>query len=271
MFPYIGGKSQHIKWLDPLFPEHKQFVEVFGGAGWVSVKSQRIATNSIYNDYNTYLANLYYCMVNHREKLLKLLCDTPHSSTEIFRKFQQELFVDCIAVVPGDIETAMKYIYIQTQVFSGTALSAKCVPYFVNVNSNNKYVSKYDTFKKKLSNDTYCQRLDNIIVENMDCCDVIKKYDSENTFFYIDPPYYNMEFYYSQDFPREKHYELSKLLSSISGKFALSYYDFNELSMLYPDNKYRWHKQDVYRAASTRGSVKKDHNNRGVEVLIMNY
>ena len=34
MFPYIGGKAHHVKWLDLLFPDDaKQFVEVFGGAG----------------------------------------------------------------------------------------------------------------------------------------------------------------------------------------------------------------------------------------------
>jgi site-specific DNA-adenine methylase len=41
MFPYIGGKAHHIKYLDSLFPSNAPiFVDVFGGAGWVSVKSQ---------------------------------------------------------------------------------------------------------------------------------------------------------------------------------------------------------------------------------------
>ena len=35
MFPYIGGKKHHSRWIDPLFPsESKTYVEVFGGAMW---------------------------------------------------------------------------------------------------------------------------------------------------------------------------------------------------------------------------------------------
>ena len=36
MFPYIGGKKQHSKWIDPFFPEDANtYVEVFGGAMWM--------------------------------------------------------------------------------------------------------------------------------------------------------------------------------------------------------------------------------------------
>jgi DNA adenine methylase len=271
MFPYIGGKAHHVRWLQEFFPKHNTFVEVFGGAGWVSVKSDRLADTCIYNDYNSYLANLYYCIVNKPTELLNIMNSIVGSDSVTFKQYQRELFVDCVPVVLGDVELAHKYIYIQTQVFSGTALSATCVPYFVDIKSAGKYSSKYETFKKKLANETYRKNLNNITVENVDCCDLIKKYDSPDTFFYVDPPYYNMEFYYSKDFPREKHEELANTLKAITGKFALSYYDFDDLKIFYPEYQYRWHKQDVYRSASTRGALKHDHNNRGQEILIMNY
>ena len=277
MFPYIGGKSHHVGWMNELFPStFASFVEVFGGAGWVSVKSERVdqASLRVYNDFNPLLANVFECLRTDPAALLAEMNKTPKSDTALFKQYQQELFgqLDWSTVTLGDIPLAVKYLYLQTQVFSGTPLSTTCVPYFTETKADGRYPSKYDTFKKKLTNTKILDRLSKIdCVEQLDCCDLIRKYDSENTFFYVDPPYYNMEFYYSREFPREKHQELATVLKSIRGKFALSYYDFDDLKLFYPEDSYRWHRQDVYRSASTRGAVKKNHNNRGTEVLIMNY
>lgn len=36
---WVGGKSQLARTIVELMPEHKTYVEVFGGAGWVLLKS----------------------------------------------------------------------------------------------------------------------------------------------------------------------------------------------------------------------------------------
>jgi DNA adenine methylase len=159
-------------------------------------------------------------------------------------------------------------------VFAGTPLSTTNVSYFTETKAGGKYPSKYDTLRKKLANDTITDRLKEITgVEQMDCVDLIKKYDSPDTFFYVDPPYYNMEFYYSKDFPREKHQELADILANIQGKFALSYYDFDDLKVFYPEDKFTWHKQSVYRSAATRSGNNANYKtkSKGTEILIMNY
>lgn len=279
MFPYIGGKAHHIKWLDPLFPsDSKKFVEVFGGAGWVSVKSKSIlsASERIYNDFNPLLANVYECLRLDSDRVLELMNNTPKSNLDIYKTFQKELFVDLdwSSVKIGDFELAMKYLYLQTQVFAGTPLSANNVAYFCDIKSNGKYNSKYETLKNKLNNKEIKQRLKDISkVEHLDCLDLIKKYDNPETFFYVDPPYYKMEFYYSKDFPREKHKELAELLSTIKGKFALSYYDFDDLKLFYPEDQFYWHRQTVYRSAATRSGNDDDYSekSKGTEILIMNY
>jgi len=279
MFPYIGGKSHHVSWMDPLFPnEFSTFVEVFGGAGWVSIKSPKVekCQKHIYNDFNPLLANVFECFRLDSQKLLNEMNKVPKSETERYKKYQKELFVDLdwSKVKLGDFNLAVKYLYLQTQVFAGTALSATNVPYFTEVKSNGKYANKYETLKKKLENENIRNRLSKFSkVENMDCIELIKKYDSPNTFFYVDPPYYNMEFYYSKDFPREKHKELADILSKIQGKFALSYYDFDDLKNFYPEDKFNWHKQSVYRSAATRSSGKQNYKlkSKGTEILIMNY
>jgi DNA adenine methylase len=279
MFPYIGGKAHHVKWMDNLFPSNfNTFVEVFGGAGWVSVKSKKVSdsTTRIYNDFNPLLANVYECLRRDPSLVLTAMNQTPKSEEPRYRQYQKELFVDLDwkTVQLGDLDLAVKYLYLQTQVFAGTPLSAINVPYFTELKANGKYPSKYDTLKKKLSTRKITDRLTAITaVEKLDCVDLIKKYDSPDTFFYIDPPYHNMEFYYSQDFPREKHEELAETLSTIKGRFALSYYDFDDLKKFYPENQFHWHRQSVYRSAATRSGKDKNYRSksRGTEILIMNY
>jgi DNA adenine methylase len=279
MFPYIGGKAHHVGWMNPLFPnKFDTFVEVFGGAGWVSVKSDKVAKakTKVYNDFNPLLANVYECLRTRPEAVLALMNNTPKSDLTLYRQYQQELFgtLDWNNVTLGDVSLAVKYLYLQTQVFAGTPLSTTNVPYFTEQKAGGKYPSKYDTLKKKLTNDKLIERLKQItIAENMDCIDLIKKYDSEDAFFYVDPPYYKMEFYYSKDFPREKHQELADTLANIKGKFALSYYDFDDLRIFYPEDKFKWHRQSVYRSAATRSSTNTNYKekSKGTEILIMNY
>lgn len=279
MFPYIGGKAHHITWMDPLFPSSfSTFAEVFGGAGWTSIKSAKVevAKTRIYNDFNPLLANVYECFRQDPAKLLAGMNAVVKSDAVIYKDFQKQLFVDLDwnSVIPGDFDLAVKYLYLQTQVFAGTPLSEKNVSYFCDVKSNGKYNSKYDTLKGKLSNDKIVKRLQAITaVEKLDCIDLIHKYDSPDTFFYVDPPYFKMEFYYSKDFPREKHKELADTLANIQGKFALSYYDFDDLKLFYPEDKFRWHRQSVYRSAATRSAKSADYaeKSKGTEVMIMNY
>lgn len=279
MFPYIGGKAHHVKWMNPLFPNNfSTFVEVFGGAGWVSIKSEKVGFTQkhIYNDFNPLLANVFECFRQDSARVLAEMNKVPKSDDARYKKYQKELFLtlDWSTVKLGDFALAAKYLYLQTQVFAGTALSATNVPYFTEVKTKGKYPNKYETLKKKLQDQRITKRLQKIsVVEKIDCIDLIKKYDSEDTFFYVDPPYFKKEFYYSKDFPREKHEELAETLKNIKGKFALSYYDFDDLRTFYPKNKFNWHHQSVYRSSATRSGKDENYSqkSKGTEILIMNY
>jgi site-specific DNA-adenine methylase len=172
MFPYIGGKSNHVKWLDPLFPNNgiKTYVEVFGGAGWVGIKSEKIltATTRVYNDFNPFIANIHECFRSKQTELLKQLNGYPKSDRQLYQQFQQEIFgPNPPKVVLGDVELAAKYLYMQTQIFSGVTLNATSPIYFCDVASNGKYASKYEAVKNKLNNKKFTDRLSGVTkVEN---------------------------------------------------------------------------------------------------------
>ena len=63
------------------------------------------------------------------------------------------------------------------------------------------------------------------MIEHDDFRTIIRKYDSPDTLFYVDPPYIGKEKYYAGGFTEKDHLELADLLNRIEGKAIISYYD----------------------------------------------
>ena len=49
---WVGGKSKMVKTLLPMIPEHKCYVEVFGGAGWFGLQHYDKQERGQENDNN---------------------------------------------------------------------------------------------------------------------------------------------------------------------------------------------------------------------------
>jgi DNA adenine methylase len=190
---------------------------------------------------------------------------TPEIYKQQFISFQAEVFNEGFSVEPGDYEVAAKYVYILTQVFSGSKPETSG---FIDLKG--KYKSKYLTFRDKLMKPDWVDHFLKITdVENMDFADVINKYDSPSTYIYLDPPYWKTENYYSNhDFDRQDHERLANVLHGVKGKFSLSYYDFELLHEWFPKDQYTWVKKEFAKAASAK---KGEKQNMGEELLIMNY
>lgn len=95
-----------------------------------------------------------------------------------------------------------------------------------------------DNQYKKIYNDinTYDFKIDADIIEHMDFEDLIDKYDSPLTFFYVDPPYYDKEYVYGlKKRDTDFHLRLFYKLKHIKGKFVLSYLNNPFITNLYKD------------------------------------
>lgn len=281
MFSYIGGKKMHAKWIDPLFPrDFSSYVEVFGGAMWMYWMSKKTpVTTNVYNDFNRHLVNVFECSRNPDTYLSVLKSYYPDVDDAVkFEQYRDEVFQKYHTqfTIP-DYNLAAKYMLLQTQMFSG----GKGLHERSKIYCNPRYKSKYYTYVEKFSQQKYLKKLASLETENLDCRAVIAKWDSPDTFFYVDPPYYNMENYYTKNsFGREDHIELLTLLSRIQGKFALSYYYFPDLENILPRNSFHWHEEQTYSInglTRVSGAHRKDGTDAvGVrtertEVLIMNY
>ena len=280
MISYIGGKARIGKWIREYIPEDiETYVETFSGMFWVffnmDLEKYPNLKTVVYNDFNPLNANLFKCAREYDrlwEELEKNPCqtlgveDTPQEYKDMFYEFQKEVFSDDLVITEDNMfEVAAKYVYVLTQVFSGSKPeSAKYTDY------KGKYRCKVLIFMDKLKNPKYRDHFDKItFVENMDFQDVIEKYDSPKTYFYADPPYWKTENYYSNHaFDREDHERLADSLRSAEGKFSLSYYDFPLLVEWFPKDEYIWEVKEFAKAAA---AAKGKKQNMGEELLIMNY
>jgi len=280
MLSYIGGKSKIGKWIVPYYPtDMETYVETFGGMFWcfynMDLEKYSNLKKVVYNDFNPLNYNLFLCLKTNHSLLLEAInnipCqekgveDTDPIYREMFKNFQSELFGEGFKINGPDYEVAAKYAYIVTQVFSGSKPETSS---FIDLKG--KYKPKYLTFRDKLTNDKWVEKFLKITeVENLDFEEVIKKYDGLNTYFYLDPPYWKTENYYSNhDFDSKDHERLANLLHTVRGKFSLSYYDFSILHQWFPEDEFTWVKKKFKKAAAAKKGVSQ---NDAEELLIMNY
>ncbi len=276
MFSYLGGKKYHSKWISPRIPSNiKTYVEPFGGAMWVYWMSDKVPVEmNIYNDVNRHLTNIFACCATDSERFIGVLEGYEkdiHNET-LFEEFKNEIFdiFDEKFDIPN-YELAAKYMFCQTQTFAGnTNLTRKVKIYkHPDIVNDKPYVQKFITFTKKLSEEKYLKKFKKLTVENFNFKTLIEKYDAKETFFYIDPPYYNMESYYTADeFGHDDHVELLGMLKRIKGRWALSYYYFDDLERILPRTQYNWHEE---KTISMNASNQNVEDTSRIELLIMNY
>jgi len=279
MLSYIGGKSKIGKWIKDFYPSDMEtYVETFGGMFWcyfnMDLSKFPNLKRVVYNDFNPLNYNLFMCLQNPDVLLSavnRIPCqqqgveDTPSIYKEQFIEFQKELFGQGFTINSPDYDVAAKYAYILTSVFSGSKPETSS---FIDLKG--KYKSKFLTFRDKLSKPDWVEHFNKISHFRLgDFENVINEFDSPTTYFYVDPPYWKTENYYSNhDFDRDDHERLAKVLTSIKGKFSLSYYDFELLSLWYPKETYTWEMKEFAKAAAAKKGVLQ---NMGQELLIMNY
>lgn len=101
------------------------------------------------------------------------------------------------------------------------------------------YLAALDRFPKTHN------RLQNVIIELLDFRNLIKKYDTPSTLFYLDPPYISTTRkapnVYKHEMSIEDHQDLIDILLNIKGHAVLSGYN-NEIYT--PLEKAGWYRQD---------------------------
>jgi DNA adenine methylase len=226
-FSYFGGKYYMLDWLYSHFPEHHTFVDVFGGSGVVTF-NKKPSKVDVYNDLNSEIYNFFKVLREKPKTLQYLLATSPYSREEYKNSKNREDI--------SDVEKARRFFVNISQSFSGVLNNQWA--YDVNRSCHNmsSVVSRFLS-KIHINLPEIIMVLNRIQLENRDFQDIIRLYDSEDTFFYCDPPYLQSTRTFSHEYTHEmslnKHIELSVLLNKIKGKFLLSGYNSKIYDSLY--------------------------------------
>jgi DNA adenine methylase len=203
-------------------PRHRVYVEVFGGSGKVLLNKPKSEVE-VWNDYDRKVANLFHVLVFKFDEFYEKVSGLVYSR-ELYRVYLRELR-GLERVEIGDVDIAVKTYYVFCCAFSGGGSGMRQSGFSFSKRDN--VAKKY--WRRLSELERIRERLSNVVIECDDFEKVIKRWDGEDVFFYLDPPYYveRAEEYYS-GFSREDHERLLRLLKEVKGKWLLSGYG-NEL------------------------------------------
>ena len=216
---YTGGDF-HLK--EVLLPRIEQlcvkpkcvFVEVFGGSGYMSqIVSREKFKIIVYNDINNMLVTIYKHVKENPELLAQLVMLLPYSRSlhkMIINMLRSNL--DFASIVAAAVA-----FYAINATFNGNVANRNAgFSYSIAYNKARAYGKKAYTILK------YADVWRDVVIENLDFRDAIKKYDSEKTVFYLDPPYVDRsEDYYGKPFTADDLRDMAAMLTQIRGRFLL--------------------------------------------------
>lgn len=217
IIPWLGGKRRLADKLIPLFPQHECYVEVFcGGAALYFLRPP--APVEVLNDINGELVNLYRVVQHHLEEFVRQF-KWAISSRQVF-EWQRETKPATLT----DIQRAARFYYLQHHAFGGkvsgqnfgTATTAPTV--------------NLCRIEESLS--AAHLRLAGTTVENLPWQDVMRRYDRPHTFFYLDPPYWQVEGY-GVPFEWDQYEQMADTVRQAKGKVMVSINDHPDIRRVF--------------------------------------
>lgn len=261
-FGWYGGKFSHLDWLLPLLPEAHHYVEPFAGSGAVLINRPPAAVET-YNDIDGDVVHFFRVLRDRPDELIRAISLTP---------FSREEFYEAVSPVSSEVdplERARLFYVRARQARTGLAQTAS-LGRWANCKEASRrgmsgVVSRWLGGVEGLED--IAERLLRVQIENRPANDILLTYDSESTLFYCDPPYLHAtrgdSKAYGFEMDLEEHRSFAEVANRLVGKVAVSGYDHEVMSELFPTGK--WTK--------TTGETRTIHSTKATrtEVLWTNY
>lgn len=234
---YHGGKWKLAPWIISHFPEHRVYVEPFGGGASVLMRKER-SYAEVYNDKWSEVVRVFRLLRDpgKAKRLEQLIRLTPFAREEFeLANFDHMQEYD-------ELEAARLTIFRSFAGFGSASINGKFSTGF-RANSNRSGTTPaHDWMNYPDHLRTYVERLSGVIIENRDAIGVIEQHDSPKTLFYVDPPYphstRNMQrgnAAYECEMSDVDHRNLSEVLRSVAGMVIISGYPCDLYTELYGD------------------------------------
>ena len=245
---YHGGKWKLAPWIIQHFPEHRVYVEAFGGAGSVLMQKPR-AYAEVINDLDGEIVNVFRVLRNpttarELERIVRL---TPFAREE----FELSYLAD------GDpVEQSRRTIFRTFAGFGSSAFNTERPTGFRHNTTRSGTTPAHDWADYPSQIALFCERLRGVVVENRNAADVLLAHDAPTTLHYVDPPYVQStrqerqrRNYGDYEMTDDEHRELAAVLHGLQGMVVLSGYPCALYDELYVD----WHKEE--RGAFADGAI----------------
>ena len=253
-FGWYGGKYTHLNFLVPLFPvDATHFCDVFGGSAAVVLNVGPYPVET-YNDIDSELVNFFAALRDHNEELIRTIGLTPFSRQELAQACEP-------AQNLSQVERARRFYVRARQTRTGLAQTstegrwAHCV--LTSRSGMSGSVSRWLGSVDGLG--AIADRLQRVQIENAPAIEVIERYDTPETLFYLDPPYVHSArgdtAAYGFEMADEDHRELAEALATIRGRAVVSGYRCELYDELFRD----WERLDAEeRRASSVGAMRQE-------------
>ena len=239
-FGWYGGKFSHLDFILPHIPgDARHFCDVYGGSAAVLMNLRPYPAET-YNDIDSELVNFFRVIRDREAELVRAIGLTPFSREELVRACEPARDLP-------PVERARRFYVRARQTRTGLAQRssegrwAHCV--LTSRAGMAGAVSRWLGSVEALPE--IAQRLQRVQIENAPALDVVRRYDTAETVFYLDPPYVHSvrgdAAAYGYEMTDRQHEELAATLHCIRGRAVLSGYR----SALYDDAFGDWRRVDA--------------------------
>lgn len=244
---YHGGKWLLCKWIISHFPQHRIYVEPFGGAASVLLQKPRCYAE-VYNDLDGSVVNLFKVMRDpaQAEVLEKLLRLTPFARGEWQAAYE-----------PTDdpVESARRMIVRSFMGFGSASGNPDHSTGFRANSMRSGTVPAHDWTNYPDNVPKITARMMGVVIDNRPAMDVMAQHDTPQTLHYCDPPYIHdtrnrggRRHSYAHEMTDDAHVQLLEFLKGLQGMVVLSGYP----APLYDNALEGW--QRIDRAALADGA-----------------
>lgn len=218
---YHGGKWQLAPWIIAQFPEHRIYIEPFGGAASILLRKPR-SFAEVYNDLDSEVVNVFRVARDCGHHLVRALELTP---------FAREEFEGAYEPTEDPVELARRTIVRSFQGFGSDGVHSSHRTGFRGRSQRSNTTPAHDWHNYPDGLRGILERLRGVVIEHQDACHVIERYDEPAALHYVDPPYLHSTRKrvdrargYRHEMTDKDHRKLLGLLNRVKGAVVLSGY-----------------------------------------------
>lgn len=220
---YHGGKFRLASWIISHFPEHRCYVEPFGGGASVLLKKES-SEAEVYNDLDGDVVNLFRVLRNPEASraLIDVCALTPYSRDE---------FLHAYSPTNNPVEQARRLIVRATMGFGSAGATKGKTGFRLDTKRNCATAQRiWARYPDNLA--AVASRFAGVLVENREATKCMRDHDTPSTLHFVDPPYVHDTSVdvgknrpYRFEMTRDEHAELLRVLNTLQGMVIICGYN----------------------------------------------